>query len=277
MKKIKQTLNLFTIAIIAIILTTSCGGGNKEKETTITTVSVKPKTTVIKGDLGEYYQVVDKEYQIKFDANSISEKGIITVEVKRNDKTFPFSVDKVSPMGISGGEDYNAGFGIEIFSDAGPEVIKSPSEGGMGGVYSHDDIKGLLNLKKDETGFIRWSIEKSDILKTFQLTSVLQKVENSETSNNSSSSDETISTSGSENWDQMLDDYEKYTNEYIKFYKQAMKGDASALSEYPEMMEKATNLSESMQNAQNDNQLSAKQINRMVKIQTKMLQAASGN
>jgi hypothetical protein len=83
--------------------------------------------------------------------------------------------------------------------------------------------------------------------------------------------------SGSENWDQMLNDYEQYVDEYIKFYKLAMKGDASALSEYPEMMEKATNLSESMQKAQNDNQLSVKQLNRMAKIQTRMLQAATSN
>jgi hypothetical protein len=42
-------------------------------------------------------------------------------------------------------------------------------------------------------------------------------------------------------------------------------------------MEKATNLSESMEKAQNNNQLTAKQINRMVKISTKMAQAALNN
>ena len=75
----------------------------------------------------------------------------------------------------------------------------------------------------------------------------------------------------------MLDDYDEYVTEYIKFYKKAMKGDNSALAEYPAMMEKATKLSESMTEAQNDNKLSAAQIARMMKIQTKMLQAASTN
>ncbi len=80
-------------------------------------------------------------------------------------------------------------------------------------------------------------------------------------------------TSGSEDYDKMLDDYDEYVTEYVKFYKKAMKGDQTALAEYPEMMEKATKLQESMQEAQGNNQLSATQIGRMAKIQTKMLQA----
>lgn len=106
-----------------------------------------------------------------------------------------------------------------------------------------------------------------------------------EISNNETSSDDTTSieeptveateteTSGSEDYDKMLDDYDEYVTEYVSFYKKAMKGDQSALAEYPAMMEKAAKLQESMQQAQGNNQLSVKQITRMSKIQTKMLQA----
>lgn len=80
-------------------------------------------------------------------------------------------------------------------------------------------------------------------------------------------------TSGSENYDKMLDDYDEYVTEYVKFYKKAMKGDQSAMSDYPAMMEKAANLQESMEKAQSNNQLSSSQIARMTKIQAKMLQA----
>jgi hypothetical protein len=80
-------------------------------------------------------------------------------------------------------------------------------------------------------------------------------------------------TSGSEDYDKMLDDYDQYVTEYVQFYKKAMKGDQSALAEYPAMMQKATNLQESMQKAQGDKQLSVEQITRMSKIQNKMLQA----
>jgi len=82
------------------------------------------------------------------------------------------------------------------------------------------------------------------------------------------------STSNSENWDQMLNDYEEYVNEYLKFYKKAIAGDMSALSEYQELLDKATALETSMTAAQNDDKLSAAQISRLMKIQTKMLQGA---
>ena len=70
----------------------------------------------------------------------------------------------------------------------------------------------------------------------------------------------------------MLDDYDEYVTEYVKFYKKAMKGDNSAMAEYPAMMEKATKLQESMEKAQGNDQLSAKQISRMMKIQAKMVE-----
>ena len=72
----------------------------------------------------------------------------------------------------------------------------------------------------------------------------------------------------------MLDDYEEYVDEYIKFYKKAMKGDNSAMADYPAMMEKATALQTSMANAQSNNELSTTQIQRMMKIQMKMTNAA---
>ena len=111
----------------------------------------------------------------------------------------------------------------------------------------------------------------SEDLKTFQLSSALEKSDGSATI--SESSEDVVSTSGSEDYDKMLNDYDEYVTEYVKFYKKAMKGDQSALSEYPAMMEKATKLQESMRQAQGNNQLSATQIGRMAKIQNKMLQA----
>jgi hypothetical protein len=46
------------------------------------------------------------------------------------------------------------------------------------------------------------------------------------------------------------------------------------MSEYPALIEKATKLQTSMENAQKDNELSSNQIQRMMKIQTKMTNAA---
>lgn len=268
MRNFKKAFSIIAIAIIAITLT-NCKG-KKEEENEIKSITVKPKTTVIKGDLGDYFVVVEHDYEIKLE-NSFGNEGLISVEVKRTDKDFSFPVDNINPFGTNGGEKYHVGFGIEVFGDAGPKVIKQATEGGMGGPYSSEDVTALMALKKGETGFIRWTVEMTDDMKTFQLSSALEKSDGSVAV--SESSDEVISTSGSEDYDKMLDDYDEYVTEYVKFYKKAMKGDNSAMSEYPAMMEKATKLQESMQEAQGNNQLSATQIGRMAKIQTKMLQA----
>jgi hypothetical protein len=86
---------------------------------------------------------------------------------------------------------------------------------------------------------------------------------------------ENIETSTSENmdYDKVLDDYDQYVTEYVKFYKKAMKGDNSAMSEYPIIMEKATELQKSMEEAQGNNELSIEQSRRMSEIQNKMLKA----
>jgi hypothetical protein len=89
----------------------------------------------------------------------------------------------------------------------------------------------------------------------------------------SNESEQVPNSSDSQNWDKMLDDYEDYVDSYIKLYRKAKNGDQTALSEYPELMEKANSLQQSMAQAQNDNQLSVQQITRLSAIQNKMVQA----
>ncbi len=89
-------------------------------------------------------------------------------------------------------------------------------------------------------------------------------------------SDKVESTTDNGDWDKLLDDYEEYVDKYVILYKKAMAGDATAIAEYPGLLEKATELSESLQKAQDNNSLSSKHLVRMAKIQKKMLEAVSG-
>ena len=52
-----------------------------------------------------------------------------------------------------------------------------------------------------------------------------------------------------DDWDKVLNEYEKYVDQYIKTYKKAMKGDMSAMSEYVKLAEKAQELSEKIDKA----------------------------
>lgn len=374
MKKLKVLFCIF--AFISILLLSCNNNSNKE-------ISIKPKTTEIKGDLSDYFEVVDKEYKIPIKESSFEQQ--IAVEIKRKDKDFPFDTDKINPFGTSGGEEYHVGFGIEFLGENGPVQINNATEGGLGGPYSDKDVSGLFLLKKSETGYIRWTVNKTEGIKTFQITSALQKEDgtslsttsanprefkgsvnnsypiemslnfetrnvsgkyfyvkqkinidlkgNVDNSNNlilkehdikgaltgtfngklednvysgnwtnpnetksypfsvseqnpSFTTSENIETESNQlkntnksntNWDKMIDDYDSYVTEYVKFYKKIQKGDNSVMTDYSTMMEKATSLQTSLAKAQTDNSLTGKQAARMLKIQAKMLKGIQPN
>lgn len=77
---------------------------------------------------------------------------------------------------------------------------------------------------------------------------------------------------GNSKVDDALDSYEDYVDQYLKFLKKANNGDTSALSEYPALMQKATNMQSKMDDMKDD--FSSKQMARMMKIQNKMTMAA---
>ncbi len=74
-------------------------------------------------------------------------------------------------------------------------------------------------------------------------------------------------------WDSVLDDYEEYFDKYVKLLKKAQSGDVSALTEYAEMLEKAQSIGSKLESAKGE--LTPKQSARFLKIQQKLLNAAS--
>lgn len=110
----------------------------------------------------------------------------------------------------------------------------------------------------------------SDKKKSGEFPIEVEKTESGDSSSSSSTSSN--SNSGSEDWDAVLKSYETYIDQYIKLMKKAKDGDASAMTEYVEMMENATDLAEKMENAGDD--LSTAQMNKFMELQTKMANAA---
>jgi len=88
----------------------------------------------------------------------------------------------------------------------------------------------------------------------------------------SSSSSSSSKSSGSTNWDKLLDDYEAFVDKYIELYKKAMKGDNSAMTTYVEYLEKAENLADRLDDADDD--MTTAQLTRYMKITNKMSEAA---
>ena len=84
---------------------------------------------------------------------------------------------------------------------------------------------------------------------------------------------ETKVVGGKENWDKLLDSYEKYVDKYIALCKKVSAGNLSAMTEYTEMMSQAQDLSEKLTKAQGE--MTSAQWNRYMKILQKMTNAAS--
>ena len=70
----------------------------------------------------------------------------------------------------------------------------------------------------------------------------------------------------------MLTDYETFTDEYVEYAKTVSKADPAAASEGMELMQKAVDIYEKLDNAKDN--LSQEQITRMMQIQAKYLKAA---
>lgn len=73
--------------------------------------------------------------------------------------------------------------------------------------------------------------------------------------------------------DAALDSYEDYVDEYIVFLKKAQKGDASAMQQYPILMQKANEMNSKIHGMSNE--FNSKQLARLTKIAMKLNTAAA--
>lgn len=94
------------------------------------------------------------------------------------------------------------------------------------------------------------------------------------------SATETTKTTKSEivagdDWDKILNEYEKYVDQYIKTYKKAMSGDTSAMSEYVKLAEEAQELADKLEKAEDE--MTTAQLKRYAKITEKMTKALQNN
>ena len=141
-------------------------------------------------------------------------------------------------------------------------------------VQSELSERELKAYKKIVAKLIDWENEMSSYspnMQRFTKIDVFAEVdaEMSKASETKSSSTSKASSSGSEDWDEILDDYEKFVNDYVKVLKKVNNGDITAMSDMTEMLEKAEELGNKLENASDE--LSEKQQKRYTEILQKML------
>jgi hypothetical protein len=272
--KIKSFYLIVLVSIFAVLSLNSCSKKLQE-------VTVKPVSTNIKGEIGKYLQIVDNTYKISKSSGKTMGGGYnysITVNIKNVSVTKSDfdNVDKITltvldsqglPLtGIREFElDYSSNGKVE-------QLLKTEGASDFLTFKGYAD-KGQAIQKK--------GLPKPDQIGGFVITSYAEVSVVSESSGNSTTSgvSETVSaseqsTGGNENWNSILDSYEKYINQYISLLKKANAGDVSAMSEYASMMEKATDFADKLENASDD--LSTAQMERFTKLQLKLANAAAG-
>lgn len=178
MKKI-----LYSLAFASMLLC-SCGGGSSSSSESNTEEApkehiLKAAQTEIKGDLKGCYELVDKNYKVKF-AKKSYESDVVTVELKRTSKDLPYDRKNVVifPEGKESSAEFCAGFGIEILDENGDVIEKQNANSTP---YSWDEMTAALQLLEDETTTIAFHMEDLSKAVSFRITSLVQPNEERKT------------------------------------------------------------------------------------------------
>ena len=165
-------------AIILISLLSNIGGGDEattQEVKEVKEVVLKAAQTEIKGDLKGCYEVVDKDYKVKFATKSY-EDDLVTVELKRTSKNLPYDRKDVTifPGAEKSSANNCAGFGIEILNADGDVIDKKTANATP---YSWDEMTAALQLLQDETTTIRFYFDNLSEATSFRVTSLVQQNE----------------------------------------------------------------------------------------------------
>ncbi|NDV68810.1 DUF6591 domain-containing protein [Dysgonomonas sp. 25] len=263
---------LFAIAIIAILAFSSCSGNKKDK------VEEQPKEltpydTTVKGYLSKVFQVKEGSYKLEIPKETFR-KVFIQVKI--------VSIEKGDTDDYSFESQHRGPLYLSVCNKDGQPIANYsniPCEYQMGTL-----LKGMAENVGEENWILFEEYNDYEMPKdaaTFIITS--KKIErprgtssssNTESDNDFEKEEKSSSTSNSKDWDKILDDYEAYIDKSIKLYKKLEDNDMSAVAEYADLMGKAEDLQKSLDEADRNDDLSAKQLGRMLKIQTKMMEAA---
>ena len=266
MSKIKY----FLIAIMAIFLA-SCKGKPSP---------IKPGSTSLQGDLATYYEVVDKEY-------TFIGYGDITIDFKKVKDGLPAPWHSSMKYGPYDDPTYYQLKFIITFLDENGNILEEKELGSeasekLANLQNGDSTKVVLSWigksarRKAKTFTVRGTFERGEQSRfssssestepSTEMTDAISEISTEEaTEDNSSSS--------SEDYDAVLDEYEEYTNKLLSMLKKVEAGDMSAYADYMGLVESRTSLDKKLANAKKE--MTTAQAARFLRIQAKYLKAIS--
>lgn len=273
-----KNLYLFISAIVYAIMA-SCSSGNEPK-------LINPTSTEFtSGELAKYVEIVDQPSELSF---AVREGSTETqyIRLKVTLKMVKDGIKDVDPRDIEFGG---------LLSVAMINIVDENDTKIQDLNVKDDDmlkLKKLLTGNKNDTAEITFEGEyhnKDDAPKWFKQAvkytpsitgDIIIGNENASATENDSESDlETIELDTDEaesidfdnDYDDMLDKYEKYCNEYIKIIKKAKGRDINSLPEYQRFMEKVMEFEQKFGECVMD--LSPEQYERFNRIHAKVMKA----
>lgn len=251
MKRILNSIIRVGALLVYVVSLLSCGGRE---------VVVTPSKSSISGPLGEYFQVVDRNYKVK--------DGYINIEIERIDTGLPDPWVDGMEVGYNDNR-VEPGFVVEFLDKDGDILCKDQTDI----VWNKDELVAVVALGVGETSSIPFGANVTKGLSSFKMSSTFKYHEPVKAESTTvSSSSQKSSSAASAKWDKILDDYEKVVNNYVKVYSKAMAGDISALSSYMDLLEDAEDLADKLEDAEDD--MSISQMERYTKITAKLTEAA---
>ena len=203
---------LALFALMSIVLFSCTSKSESESNEKGFRGTLKPSSTTISGDLGEYFKVVDEPAYVDYD-NIFG--PIVTVKIEKIDELWGW-MEEFSPVGHFGpAVKGNYGFGIKIFDEKGNQIITiNASEG----CDSSDDLITVWKEGVGENNIVRWSVDELDGKSgeyTFAIISYMEEKTSSGTSSSDNYSSTDISSSSDYSYAEiqaLLDEMESLVN-----------------------------------------------------------------
>lgn len=265
MKKI--THRIFAITVIIFTLA-ACS--KKEKQVNVSNIEIS-------GTIKNYLKVVDGTY--KFTNNG--DDAFITVEFELIEKPNIELCRKKHPDDIrinaisEDGTIFDTGtYGFVPNSDEMnklKDLLNSGEKGDKKSIAFKWDYYGVS--KKDGKPIFEKATSFEIIDNTFDECAKITKDDIHWDDENKGAKNLKSTSTGQQDWDELLVSYESYINQYIKLMKKAKDGDMDAMAEYPEYMEKAKDLQDKMDKAKS--KLTSKQLAKYVRLQTEFTNSLS--
>ena len=274
----KKIFVFLSVAVFMLVLATSCSDSKDGNKVTLTVESEL-------GQLSKYLSVKDKDVTVTLSEKTKKKDDSKEETYKIIAASLAVSVDKAVAS------DYDIDLSGEVL-DENHIKISDLSSFSIETNFDSDngDLNNILQAGNTraqlEKGTKDWTEEdqvwdeictkgKYLVIKPAWDTAKYAPYEKGSSDNSSvetSSSDEEMADG---DFDEYLDTYEEFCNEYTDLLKRAGEGDADAISEYPEILKKAQELGEKMQKVQG--YATPEQIARFAEIQKKFLSSATNN